>query len=161
MLELRPDDDGWNRTRRVPHWGTYNAQPPAAAAGIAALRLIAAGGETERADAAAANLVRGLNALFAERAVAASAWCVSSMWHLNLGGSPPRPGGTAWDATEPPPGVAPGLELPLKQALLNHGVDLMGTGGMVSSVHGEAEIGATIEAFAAAIKDLRAESLLD
>ena len=160
MLELREDDDAWNRSRRVPHWGTYNAQPPAAAAGIAALRLIAAGDETERADAAAAALVRGLNALFVQRSVPASAWCVSSMWHLNLGGSA-RPRDTAWDAAEPPPGVAPGLERPLKQSLLNHGVDLMGTGGMVSSAHGEAEIGATIEAFAAAIEDLRAESLLD
>ena len=160
MLELREDDDAWNRSRRVPHWGTYNAQPPAAAAGISALRLIAAGDETERADAAAAALVRGLNALFVQRSVPASAWCVSSMWHLNLGGSA-RPRDTAWDAAEPPPGVAPGLERPLKQSLLNHGVDLMGTGGMVSSAHGEAEIGATIEAFAAAIEDLRAESLLD
>jgi glutamate-1-semialdehyde 2,1-aminomutase len=161
LLELRADDEVWNRRRRVPHQGTYNAQPPAAAAGVTALRLIAKGGETERADATTARLVRGLNALFEERTVAASAWCVSSMWHLNLGGSPARPRETAWEAATPPPGVVDGLELPLKRALLNHGVDLMGTGGMVSSAHGDAEIADTIEAFAAAIDDLRAERLLD
>ena len=52
------------------------------------------------------------------------------------------------------------LERPLRQALLNHGVDLMGTGGMVSSTHGEAEIEDTLAAFDAAISDLRAEDLL-
>ena len=53
------------------------------------------------------------------------------------------------------------LVQPLKQALLNRGVDLMGTGGMVSSAHGEAEVTDTVDAFAGAIDDLRAEGLLD
>ena len=160
MLELREGDEAWNRRRRVPHQGTYNAQPPAAAAGLAALRLIEAGGETERADAAAASLVRGLNSLFAERGAPASAWAVSSMWHLNLGREGPRPADVEWDADEPPGGVEPRLEAPLRQALLNRGVDLMGTGGMVSSAHGEAEVAATIEAFDGALSDLEAEGLL-
>ena len=160
MLELRGGDEAWNRRLRVPHQGTYNAQPPAAAAGVAALRLIEAGGEIERADAAAAALVRGLNALFAERGVPGSAWAVSSMWHLNLGYDAPRPGGVEWDADEPPRGVSPELATPLRQALFNRGVDLMGTGGMVSSAHGEAEVGDTLEAFAGAIGDLRAEGRL-
>ena len=161
LLDLREGDDGWNRRRRVPHQGTYNAQPPAAAAGIAALRLIAAGGEIERADQTTAELVRGLNALFAEEGVAGSAWGVSSMWHLNLGYPAPRPAEVEWDALEPPDGVTPELETPLKQALLNHGVDLMGSGGMVSSAHGSAEIEATIGALRAAVGDLRAEGFLD
>ena len=161
MIEMREDDAAWNARRRVSHQGTYNAQPPAAAAGIAALRLIEAGGEVERADAAAANLVRGLNALFAERSAPGSAWAVSSMWHLNLGYDAPRPSDVEWDAAEEPRGVDAALVQPLKQALLNRGVDLMGTGGMVSSAHGEAEVADTVEAFAGAIDDLRAEGLLE
>ena len=161
LLDLREGDEAWNRRRRVAHWGTYNAQPPAAAAGVTALRLIEQGDETDRADAAAAALVRGLNALLAEHGVGGSAWCVSSMWHLNLGYDAPRPTDLEWDALEPPRGVAPGLEVPLKQALFNQGVDLMGTGGMVSSAHGEAEIEATLAAFEAAIADLRADGFLD
>lgn len=161
MIEMREDDAAWNARRRVSHQGTYNAQPPAAAAGIAALRLIEAGGEVERADAAAANLVRALNELFAERSVPGSAWAVSSMWHLNLGYDAPRPSDVEWDTAEEPRGVGAPLVQPLKQALLNRGVDLMGTGGMVSSAHGEAEIADTVEAFAGAIEDLRAEGLLD
>ena len=161
MIELREDDAAWNARRRVPHQGTYNAQPPAAAAGIAALRIIEAGGEVERADAASAQLVRGLNALFEERSVAGSAWAVSSMWHLNLGYDAPRPTDVEWDAAEEPNGVPPALERPLRQALLNHGVDLMRTGGMVSSAHGDREIADTIEAFAAAIGELRAEGWIE
>ena len=161
MIEMREDDTAWNTRRRVSHQGTYNAQPPAAAAGIAALRLIEAGGEVERADAAAASLVRGLNELFEERSVPGSAWAVSSMWHLNLGYDAPRPSDVEWDAAEEPRGVDAALVQPLKQTLLNHGVDLMGTGGMVSSAHGDAEVADTVEAFAGAIDDLRAEGLLE
>ena len=57
-------------------------------------------------------------------------------------------------------GVAPALVAPLKWALFNHGVDLMGTGGMTSSAHTDADIDATVEAFGAAIADLRAEGLI-
>ena len=160
MIEMREDDAAWNARCRVSHQGTYNAQPPAAAAGIAALRIIEGGGEVERADAAAAELVRGLNALFAERSVPGSAWAVSSMWHLNLGSEQPRPSDVEWDAAEEPRGVNAALVRPLKQALLNHGVDLMGTGGMVSSAHTDADITRTIEAFAAAVDDLGRDGLL-
>lgn len=161
MLEFRESDDAWNSRHRIPHQGTYNAQPPAAAAGIAALRIIETGDSTERADATTAILVRGLNALFSKRDVPGSAWAVSSMWHLNLGYEAPQPKEVEWDAIEPPRGVSVQLETHLKQALLNHGVDLMGSGGMVSSAHGSAEINATIEAFDEAISDLRNEGLLN
>ncbi len=160
MLEIRADDADWNDRRRISHQGTFNANPVSAASGLTALRLIERGGEVERADAAAARLVRGLNALFEERSVPGSAWAVSSMWHLNLGYDAPRPADVEWDAAEQPRGVVGGLRQPLKWALFNHGVDLMETGGMVSSAHGDAEIDATIEGFAAAMDDLRAEGLL-
>src|SRR3970282_739726 len=91
MLDFRDGDEEWNARRRIAHQGTFNAQPVSAAAGLATLRLLARGGEIERADAAATRLVRGLNALFRERAVPGSAWCVSSMWHLNLGYDAPMP----------------------------------------------------------------------
>lgn len=159
MLEIREDAE-WNSERRVQHQGTYNANPAAAAAGLTALRLIAAGGEVERADSAASRLVRGLNGLFTERSVDGSAWATSSMWHLNLGTGAARPGDIEWDAAGEPPGVASALVSPLKWALFNHGVDLMGTGGMTSSAHTDEDIDATVAAFGAAIDDLRADGLL-
>ncbi|MBM3140690.1 MAG: aminotransferase class III-fold pyridoxal phosphate-dependent enzyme [Chloroflexi bacterium] len=160
MLEIRDEDAEWNSKRRVSHQGTYNANPAAAAAGLTALRLIETQGECERADATTAALVRGLNALFRELSVPGSAWCVSSMWHLNLGYEAPIPEDLKWDAREAPRGVLPALARPLRWALFNHGVDLMGNGGMVSSAHGPAEVDATVGAFRAAVGDLRAEGLL-
>jgi len=159
MIEHR-DDAEWNSSKRVSHQGTFNANPVSAVAGDTALALIQRGGEVERADASTARLVRGLNRLFERESVPGSAWAVSSMWHLNLGYAAPRPADVEWDAAEEPQGVASTLELPLKWALFNHGVDLMGTGGMVSSAHGDTEIDATLAAFAAAIGDLRSEGLL-
>ncbi|MSQ29204.1 MAG: aminotransferase class III-fold pyridoxal phosphate-dependent enzyme [Dehalococcoidia bacterium] len=161
MLDVREGDVEWTQHRRVAHQGTFNANPVSAAAGVAALRVIARGGEIERAEAATARLVRGLNALFAGLGVPGSAWAVSSMWHLNLGYPAPRPRDVEWDAAEPPRGVPGALVRPLKWALFNHGVDLMTTGGMVSSAHGDAEIDDTLEAFRVAIGDLRGEGLID
>ena len=161
LLEIREDDPDWNARQRISHQGTFNANPLSAAAGIAALRLIAKGGEVERADEASRRLVRGLNALFQELSVPGAAWAVSSMWHLNLGYDAPRPGDVEWEAAEAPRGVADALLRPLKWALFNHGVDLMGAGGMVSSAHGDREIDETIEAFRAAVGELRAEGLLN
>jgi glutamate-1-semialdehyde 2,1-aminomutase len=160
MIEIREGDAEWNARKRISHQGTFNANPVSAASGIAALSLIAKGGEVERADASAARLVRGLNGLFVELSVPASAWAVSSMWHFNIGYDAPRPSDVEWDADEEPRGAVDDLSRPLRWALFNHGVDLMGMGGMVSSAHGEEEVDATIEGFRAAIGDLRAEGLL-
>ena len=113
-----------------------------------------------RADAAAAAISRELNALFKSESVPGSAWAVSSMWHLNLGYDAPMPSDTEWDATEQPLGISEELMRPLRWALFNHGVDLMGNGGMVSSEHGDSEVSDTVDAFRSAIGDLRAENLL-
>ncbi|MCC6236903.1 MAG: aspartate aminotransferase family protein [Dehalococcoidia bacterium] len=160
MLEIRDGDGEWNASQRVAHQGTFNANPVSAAAGLEALRLIARGGEVERADASTARLVRGLNAVCASLSLPGSAWAVSSMFHVNLGYDAPRPRDVEWDAAEEPRGVLPELERPLKRALLNHGVDFMGTGGMVSSAHTDADIDQTVEAFRSTALDLRAEGLL-
>lgn len=160
LLEHRLDED-WNTRHRVSHQGTYNANPVAAAAGAEALRLIANGPETDRADAAAARLVAGLNAVLRDRSVPGSAWHVSSMWHLNLGDAvPPTAADGGWPGPGDPPGVRAELVAPLKWALFNHGVDLMGTGGMTSSAHDDRAIDDTITAFDGAIADLAAEGLV-
>src|SRR5690606_35761052 len=125
MLEIREDLE-WNSKRRVSHQGTFNANPASAAAGLAALRLIEQGGETDRADATTAQLVRELNAMFEAESVPGSAFAVSSMWHTNLGYDAPRPGNVEWDAAEEPRGVTDELLRPMRWALFNHGVDLMG-----------------------------------
>ena len=161
MMEAREDDLRWNAQLRVFHPGTFNANPVASATGSTALGLIGRGGEVERAAERTAQLVRGINRVFEEHSVPGSAWALQSMWHMNLGYEAPRPSDVEWDAEEQPRGVDRPLSRPLKQALFNHGVDLMGTGGMVSSAHTEADIDHTIDAFGRAIDDLRNEGLLN
>jgi glutamate-1-semialdehyde 2,1-aminomutase len=160
FIELREADTDWNSRRRIAHQGTFNANPVSAAAGVTALRLIAEGDDCARADATAALLVRSLNDLFRTASVPGSAFATSSMWHVNLGYAAPMPADVEWDAAEEPHGIVPALARPLRWALYNHGVDLMGNGGMVSSTHGEREVSETVRAFRAAIDDLRAEGLL-
>ncbi|MFA7249439.1 MAG: aminotransferase class III-fold pyridoxal phosphate-dependent enzyme, partial [Dehalococcoidia bacterium] len=160
-LEMRENDADWNAEQRVSHQGTFNANPVSAAAGLAALRIIAEQDDCARADAASAALVRGINDLFVRESVPGSAWAVSSMWHLNLGWDAPRPQAVEWDAETEPAGIVPHLLRPLRWALYNHGVDLMGNGGMVSSTHGEREVADTVAAVAASVADMRAEGLMD
>ena len=101
-----------------------------------------------------------MNELVRRESVPGSAWAASSMWHMNLGYDAPRPADVEWEIEEQPHGIAPALTRPFRQALYNHGVDLMGNGGMVSSSHGEREMAHTIVALGAAVADLRAEGLL-
>ena len=160
FLELREGDPEWNSKQRVSHQGTFNANPASAAAGLAALQIIEDGAPCRLADAFGVDIVAALNAYFREDSVPGSAWAVSSMWHFNLGYGAPIPGGTGWDFDEEPRGVVDDLLRPLRWALFNHGVDLMGNGGMISASHGPPEVEATVAAFRAAIHDLRAEGLL-
>lgn len=160
MLEMREGDPDWNSKRRVSHQGTFNANPASAAAGLTALQIIEDGTPNRAADETAAAIVRGLNDLFAAESVPGSVWAVSSMWHFNLGEDAPVPAELEWDAATEPPGVSDALMRPLRWALFNHGVDLMGNGGMVSAAHGAAEVSDTIDAFRAAVGDLRSEGLL-
>jgi glutamate-1-semialdehyde 2,1-aminomutase len=161
FLELREADVEWNAAKRIEHQGTFNANPASAAAGLTALRIIAEGDDCARADATTAELVRGLNDLFRTESAPASAWGVSSMWHLNLGYDAPVPGDIEWDANEEPRGILPQLIRPMRWALYNHGVDLMGnSGGMVSSAHGPQEVEDTVRAFRLALADIRGEGLL-
>ncbi|MGE3857447.1 MAG: aspartate aminotransferase family protein [Dehalococcoidia bacterium] len=159
-LEMREADADWNAEQRVSHQGTFNANPVSAAAGLAALKIIAEQDDCARADATSAAIVHGVNDLFARESVPGSAWAVSSMWHMNLGWDAPRPADVEWDSEVEPHGIAPHLMRPFRQALYNPGVDLMGNGGMVSSSHGEREVADTVRAVAAAVADLRGEGLL-
>ncbi len=60
------DDRAWNLANRVPHQGTFNANPITAAAGLAALQIIAETDAIARANATAAQLRERLNEVIRE-----------------------------------------------------------------------------------------------
>jgi glutamate-1-semialdehyde 2,1-aminomutase len=44
--------------------------------------------------------------------------------------------------------------------MLNEGIDLMGSGGMVSAVHSEEDVDRTVEAFARTVRQMKVEGVL-
>ena len=84
MIQLTGDPE-FNRTRRVGHNGTFNANPLSAAAGSKALELVATTPVNDTADAMAARLKDGLNDLLARMEIPGCAAGVSSVVFLRLG----------------------------------------------------------------------------
>lgn len=163
LIEFR-DDPEWNSRRRVFHPGTFNANPLSAAAGVTMLSSIADGKFHARADGLTKRLASGMNGALASQGVTGCVYGLSSYLHVALGADCPElEHGMEWPSRngQAPPRTPIELALPLKQGMLNHGVDLMGsTGLLVSGVHSDEDIDRTVEAFGATLGDMRAESLL-
>ncbi len=152
---------------RVAHPGTFNANPLSAVAGERALRAIAEENPLAIANERAARLAQGINRALLEAEASGCSWADASMVHIILGQDVARPDdGQTWD-WEQHGGARSTLSVtsaevawPFRRALINHGVDLMGMGALVSCVHSEADIDATIERFGAALSDLRRDEIL-
>ena len=152
---------------RVLHPGTFNANPLSAAAGAAALTAVGETDAVEYAAAQARRLTQGFNDILIRAEIPGAAFADASMVHLVLGSELPRPDdGFTWDwdplggPRSKLPDTPAAIMWPFRRAMLNHGVDLMGTGALVSCVHGDAEISGTLDAFEAALADLRRGEIL-
>jgi glutamate-1-semialdehyde 2,1-aminomutase len=167
-LEFRPGKP------KMKHPGTFNANPLSAAAGVAALSLVANGEPCRRANAMGRLLRQRLNALFQAQGID---WVVYGEFSgfkflpryqgppppLTLPSPPERGGegrvrgdgddfipyGGALDKIEGPKDA--GLSHAFRRALLLHGVDLPGLGGMTTAAHTEADIEQTVATVAAAL----------
>jgi glutamate-1-semialdehyde 2,1-aminomutase len=136
--------------RQIHQSGTWNANPLAAAAGIAALRLIATGDPIDMANRRADQLRAGLDAVFRQQGIAGGSYGRSSAWKVFLGSRPALLDGDYSRAAEEsavlysswgPAATA------MRQALLLNGVDTMRTNGFMSAVHTEDDVERTIAAF--------------
>ena len=150
------------RRGRVAHPGTFNANPLSAAAGRACLDLVAAEPLAERAEQAAVRLCDGINRQFASTGAAGFAYRSSSFVHVapNLAGDGSEESVAAVLAEL---GALRGSPVAgrFRVALLNEGVDTMaGLSCIVSAVHDDADIDATVAAFGRALAALRAEGAL-
>jgi glutamate-1-semialdehyde 2,1-aminomutase len=145
------DDKDFNKNRRVPQAGTYNANPLAAAAGYTCLTKCADPAVQEYCDNLAARLRAGINEAIVRHDVPAFAWGESSVFHIALGQSASNL--TAGDL-QFPEGVSPeflkssggdALGMKLEIAALIEGVHLFHAGGMTSTAHTEEDIEQTVE----------------
>ena len=150
-------DDPQDTRARVIHGGTFNANPLAAAAGIATLDIVAHGEPQQRAAAIAAKLRAGLNALFRDTRIAGCVYGESSTFHTFFGDCPPR------ETDDDPmwsydPGVlfAPHERVnAVHKALQARGVDLMSSmSGMTCCEHSDADVERTVDAYAEATREL-------
>jgi glutamate-1-semialdehyde 2,1-aminomutase len=62
-------DDEWNRYRRVPHSGTFNANPLCAATGIATLKILATGEPQRQAKNMATRLRNGMEQVMKQQGI--------------------------------------------------------------------------------------------
>tara|TARA_A100001037_G_scaffold306251_1_gene350187 strand:+ start:3952 stop:5346 length:1395 start_codon:yes stop_codon:yes gene_type:complete len=145
---------------KIGHQGTYNANPLTAAAGLAALTLIAETDVCETASRSASALRKALRDVITEDGVPWGVYGESSVIHIFT-----NPNGRSIDPSSFDPLECQFEELALKPkelthklrlALLINGVDFTGwPGGTVSIAHTNDDIAETVEAFAGALRMLR------
>lgn len=145
-----------DRYERVLQQGTFNANPMSAAAGLAALQLVAEGSVTEKANAAGEQLRQGLRDVFEKRGVAGVVLGETSVFQILLGEGMEE----AVETTDVQRLMAGrGAVNTLRKAMLLNGVDLMRSGGFTSVVHQDQEIAQTVAAFDRSLETLQREGL--
>ncbi|MEO3472034.1 aminotransferase class III-fold pyridoxal phosphate-dependent enzyme [Roseomonas sp. CAU 1739] len=164
LLELLdPERAAARGVEKIPHQGTYNANPVSAAAGIATLEILRDTDAIARAHTYAADLRAAMNQALVDMAVPWAVYGSHTGIHIftnwnRLPITPARfdPLAMGYADLKVPRGLQTVTKLLL--ALRTHGVDFSPwPGGPVSAAHGPAELEATVGAFRAALADLRAE----
>ncbi len=146
---------------KVGHPGTFNANPLSAAAGVACLRTIADGSHQAAARITAAKLRAGMNGELCRLGIPGFVYGQSSDFRIVLAGTS-VPEACDYDPHDLPfdllaAGMPHERERLLNLALLNRGVYFFGTGGLVSSVHSEADVALTLDGWSGALDALRAQ----
>ncbi|MDP6346521.1 MAG: aminotransferase class III-fold pyridoxal phosphate-dependent enzyme, partial [Alphaproteobacteria bacterium] len=150
---------------KIHHPGTFNANPLSAAAGTAALGIVATTDACEKAAAFGAELRLRLNEMLQRLGIAWAVYGQQSSFFIFM-----NAGGQAIDPTDFDPLALPFTELKakpgeqlnkLRLGLLLGGVDISGSGGgVISAVHDAADLNQTVEAFEQAVTMLAAEETL-
>jgi glutamate-1-semialdehyde 2,1-aminomutase len=156
---------GGRRGKKMKHPGTYNANPLSAAAGTAALQIVATGERCREANEIARMLRGALNELFEEKGVNWVAYGDFSAVKIHPEHDGPRPRDDAFipfdnDYKKLDRQFDETLSHAFRCALLLGGVDWMGWSGSTSSAHTAEDVDRTVSAFAGAIDLLRGDGLL-
>ena len=148
MLTFRGDPD-WDRSQRVAHAGTFNANPLSAAAAIATLELVADASLQAKANKFGDELRRELADTMKRVGVPGTCYGETSIYHVSFEG---KPGLAGFD--RPRKGAVYQL---LRCALLDNGVDCSMNHGWISALHSQEDFERTLRAYDAAFRALVAE----
>jgi glutamate-1-semialdehyde 2,1-aminomutase len=142
-------DPVWDRSERVAHAGTFNANPLSAAAAIPTLERCADPSLSAQASKLGEELRRGIAEAMRRAGAPGTCYGEASIYHVSFEG---RPGLAGFD--RPRRGALYHL---LRCALLNEGVDCSPNHGWVSAVHTPEDIERTIAAYERALRAMAAE----
>ena len=164
LLEIR-DDPEWMEKKKMPHPGTFNANPVSAAAGIATLKMVATGRPSRTANEMAAQLREGMNAVIDAMGLN---WCVygsfSEFRYLidhDLGDIR-----TAdidihdIDYMKLKKDVDPATARTLRCGMLLNGVDIPPHGGLTMAAHTSGDIDRTVQSFEKTLRAMRQDDLI-
>lgn len=157
--------DGTVRSVRVSHPGTFNANPISAAAGAAALPVIATGEPHEKANASARRLASEMNAIIRRHEVPGGVYGHTSIIHIVLGEEIAPPSNDfdyTWANGEKRsvPRTAPAVASAFRRAMINEGVDVMSPKLIVGSEHSPEDVEATLAAFDRVLSAMQDEGVL-
>ena len=161
MIEDRPGDAEYNRNRRIAHNGTFNANPISAAAGIAALEIVANEPINDIANARAAQLKDGLNDLMGRMEIPGCVTGIASLMFLRLGVDVPESDREycILSPEQMAESMKPERIRQLTLSLLNHGVQ-SGNRFILTAAHTEDDIAHTIGAYEKAFDEIRGIGLV-
>ena len=154
MIETR-DDPEFNRSRRISHNGTFNANPLSAAAGIKCLELVATTPVNDTATAMGERLKSGLNDLLSRMEIPGCCSGVNSVIFLRLGADHECDKDVCVLSHED---IAKTQDKRRNQqlnlALLNHGVQA-GHRFILTATHTDQDIDDTVDAYEKALTEVR------
>ncbi|MPZ24227.1 MAG: aminotransferase class III-fold pyridoxal phosphate-dependent enzyme [Dehalococcoidia bacterium] len=143
-------------SRKIPHYGTFNANPLSAAAGVACLELVADGEPQARAERTASDLRRRLNDCLRDTELPGFVYGQSSVFHIVLGSGTAADSEAADSGRYDPAALLSASSTPIatafSQAMLLSGAHLFSMGGLASAIHTEEDVEITVEAFSRALQ---------
>ncbi len=158
-LQITEDSD-FNNNDRITHYGTYNANPLSAAAGIKALELVATQPLNDRANEMALKLKNGLNDLLIRNEVPGCASGVAAILEVRIGVDHECDKEVCNLSTEDLHKISNSeRSRQFALSMYSKGVDVMDR-YMLSATHDEQDIDHTLDAFESSIKELRSQNVL-
>ena len=161
LISMKSERDGL----KMPHPGTFNANPLSASAGIAMLNLVKTGEPHKQANHIAARLRAELNSIIDGYELDWVVYGEFSGLKLLVGHGEKDMRTSdfdpfAWDYRKLKGSSDADMLMHLRCGLLLNGVDLAGNGGITTAAHTEEDVTETVAAFAQTLEWLKAEKAL-
>ena len=155
MIEGRADDPEYNRSRRIAHNGTFNANPISAAAGVAALKILANEPINDIATARGEQLKAGLNEVLGRLEMPGCVTGINSLIFMRLGVDHECDKEyCVLTHEEMAQSMQPERARQLTLSLINHGVQ-SGNRFILTAAHTENDITHTIDAYEQSLSEIR------